>query len=92
MKNFKELRIWQKGFQIAVSCYNLTAVFPKEEKYSICSQINRCSLSIASNIAEGSVGKVKRTMRGLLKSPSVPVLNWKPNCWLPEMWALVGRI
>ena len=46
--------IWQKGFQIAVKSYNVVASFPKEEKYSISSQITRSAVSIPSNIAEGS--------------------------------------
>lgn len=54
MLNFKNLKIWQKGFNIAVSTYKLTATFPKEEKYAITSQINRSAVSIPSNIAEGS--------------------------------------
>ncbi len=54
MRNFKELKIWQKGFDIAVRAYKLTAYFPKEEKYGITSQITRASVSIPSNIAEGS--------------------------------------
>ena len=32
MRNFKELRIWQKGFDIAIKAYKLTGSFPKEEK------------------------------------------------------------
>ncbi len=54
MRNFKQLLIWQKGFQIAVKSYNVVASFPKEEKYSITSQITRSAVSIPSNIAEGS--------------------------------------
>ncbi|MEP6844566.1 MAG: four helix bundle protein [Panacibacter sp.] len=54
MKNCKELRIWQKGIDIAVSCYKLTSTFPAQEKFTIVSQINRAGVSIPSNIAEGS--------------------------------------
>lgn len=54
MKNFKELKIWQKGFIIAANCLQLTREFPKEEKFGIVSQINRAGISIVSNIAEGS--------------------------------------
>lgn len=54
MRNFKELKIWQKGFDIAIKSYRLTAQFPKEEKYSVISQITRAAVSIPSNIAEGS--------------------------------------
>ena len=54
MKNFKQLRIWQKGFDIAVKSFKLTAVFPNEQKFGIASQITRAAVSIPSNIAEGS--------------------------------------
>lgn len=54
MKNFKELKIWQKGMDIAVHSYQLTNTFPSSEKYSISAQINRAGVSIPSNIAEGS--------------------------------------
>lgn len=54
MKNFKELKIWQKGIDIAVSCYQLTDSFPSTEKFNITSQINRAGVSVPSNIAEGS--------------------------------------
>lgn len=54
MKNFKELKIWKKGMEIAVSCFQLTESFPSTEKFGITSQINRAGISIPSNIAEGS--------------------------------------
>ena len=54
MRNFKELEIWQKGFQIAVNCFKLATSFPKEEKLGISSQVTKAAVSIPSNIAEGS--------------------------------------
>jgi len=54
MKNFKELRIWQKGMDIAINCFKLTEEFPKEEKFGLNIQITRAGVSIPSNIAEGS--------------------------------------
>ncbi len=54
MRNFKELKIWQKGFMIAVDTFKLVSTFPKEEKYGISSQVTRSAVSIPSNIAEGS--------------------------------------
>lgn len=53
MNNFKELKVWQKSVKFAVFVYSCTRKFPKEEKYGLSSQINRCAVSIASNIAEG---------------------------------------
>jgi len=54
MKNFKELRIWQAGMDIAVNCFTLTNTFPKEERFGLSSQIHKAGVSIPSNIAEGS--------------------------------------
>jgi len=54
MRNFKQLLIWQKGFEIAVQSFKLVETFPKEEKFGLSSQITRASVSIPSNIAEGS--------------------------------------
>lgn len=54
MHNFKELKIWQKAIEFSLEVYRLTAQFPTEEKYSLVSQLRRASVSIPSNIAEGS--------------------------------------
>ena len=54
MKNFKQLRVWQKGLEIALASYELVQAFPKEERYGLYSQITRAAVSIPSNIAEGS--------------------------------------
>lgn len=42
------------GLQIAKDIFDLTATFPNEEKFGLTSQINKCAVSIPSNIAEGS--------------------------------------
>lgn len=44
MKNFKELRIWQKGMDIAVNCFKLTTGYPKEEKFGLALQITKAGL------------------------------------------------
>jgi len=60
MRNFKELKIWQKGFQIAVSSYKITETFPVNERFGLISQINRAAVSVPSNIAEGSSRKSEK--------------------------------
>ncbi|ARN77413.1 four helix bundle protein [Nonlabens spongiae] len=52
--NYKELKIWQKGIEIAFEVSDLVDSFPKHERYDLSSQISRCSVSMPSNIAEGS--------------------------------------
>lgn len=53
IKNFKDLRIWQKGIEIVKDVYSLTKKFPREELYGLTSQLRRSAISIPSNIAEG---------------------------------------
>ena len=53
IKNFKDLKIWQKGIELAKEIYQITQSFPSAEKYGIVSQMRRAVVSIPSNIAEG---------------------------------------
>lgn len=52
-KHFQDLLVWQKSIDLAEIIYTITKNYPKEEMYGIISQMRRCSVSIASNIAEG---------------------------------------
>lgn len=53
MKDFKELKVWQKAHLLTLALYRMTGIFPREELYGLTSQIRRCSASVAANIAEG---------------------------------------
>ncbi len=52
--NFRNIVVWQLSIQFVEQIYSLTSKFPNEEKYGLTSQIRRSSISIPSNIAEGS--------------------------------------
>jgi len=52
--NYKKLKIWQLALEIANSISDIFLYFPMDEKFNLNSQIRRCSISISSNIAEGS--------------------------------------
>ena len=53
MKDFRELKVWEKAHQLTLAVYQATAAFPKEELYGLTSQMRRCAASIPTNIAEG---------------------------------------
>jgi four helix bundle protein len=53
LKNYKELKVWQKSYQLCLDIYTITKGFPKEETYGMTSQIRRSALSVPCNIAEG---------------------------------------
>ena len=52
-KSYTQLEVWKKSRELSKEIYILTQLFPKEELYSLTSQIRRASISIPSNIAEG---------------------------------------
>jgi four helix bundle protein len=53
LKNYKELKVWQKAYQLCIEVYRITRNFPKEEVYGLTSQVRRAAVSVPSNIAEG---------------------------------------
>jgi four helix bundle protein len=53
LKNYKELNVWRKSYELCLRIYRITAEFPTEERYGLTSQIRRSAVSIPSNIAEG---------------------------------------
>ena len=53
LKNFKELKVWQKSYQLCLRIYKETKKYPQSEVYGLVSQMRRAALSIPSNIAEG---------------------------------------
>ena len=52
--NFKKLQIWQESIGLIPEVYALTTTLPDYEKFGLRTQMNRCSVSIASNISEGT--------------------------------------
>ena len=60
MKNYKKLKIWEKGFEIAIKTFDIAKTLPAEEKYGIASQMKRAGMSIPLNIAEGSGRKSEK--------------------------------
>ena len=49
---FRELKVYQKAFKLAMEIFWITKSFPKEEKYSLTDQIRRASRSVSANIGE----------------------------------------
>ncbi len=53
MRDFRQLKVWEKAHALTLDIYHCTATFPRAELFGITSQMRRCSASVAANIAEG---------------------------------------
>ncbi len=54
VKDYKELDVWQRSVNLAVSVYGILGQFPVEERFGLADQLRRSVISVASNIAEGA--------------------------------------
>ena len=50
---YRKLVAYQKAKEVVKRTYKLLKKFPAEERYAMCDQLRRASVSITSNIAEG---------------------------------------
>jgi four helix bundle protein len=66
-QSFRDLKVWNKAIDLTVLVYQFTVDFPKQEVYGLTSQMRRASVSVASNIAEGSARGTKRDFRQFVK-------------------------
>jgi four helix bundle protein len=62
-QRFRDLRVWSESIDLARDVYRLTAQFPREERFGLSSQLRRAAVSVASNIAEGSVRSSRKDFR-----------------------------
>lgn len=83
IRSYKDLKIWQNGFEIVKVVYAITKQIPKEELYGLVSQMRRSAISIPSNIAEGRGRKTKKKILFNFSTlPKVHFQSLKPNCYL----------
>lgn len=54
MRNFRDLEIYKRSFAFSKTIYDICSTFPEKEKFGLISQLQKASVSIPSNIAEGS--------------------------------------
>jgi four helix bundle protein len=76
--SFEKLNVWKDSTTFIKSIYKITQSFPSEEKFGLISQIRRASISISSNLAEGSsrnTNKDKAHFTTIAFSSAMEVLN-----------------
>lgn len=76
--SFEKLTVWQESKEFVKDIYRLTKDFPSDERFGLISQIRRASVSIASNLAEGTsrkTNKDKAHFTTIAFSSAMEVLN-----------------
>jgi four helix bundle protein len=79
IKSYKDLEVYQKSFKVAMDIFWITRKFPKEEIYSLTSQITRSSRSVSANITEGWA---KRNYESVFKQHLVHSLGSCAETWI----------
>ena len=77
MHNFKKLKIWSERMDLVSKSYRLTRTFPDFEKFGLVTQMNRCAVSIPSNIAEGSSKSTDRHFNKYLEDSLGSAFEWE---------------
>ena len=80
MKDFKRLLIWQKAMEIVAATYKMAEAFPSEEKYGLRSQVTRCAVSVAANIAEGSLRDSQKEYKHFCEIALGPCFELETHC------------
>ncbi len=107
MKDFRDLKVWEKAHELVLANYRATETFPKQEIFGLVSQIRRCSSSIPANIAEGcgrmgnselhrflqiSCGSANELEYHLLLAKDLGYLDEKSYCILDKQLAEMKRM
>lgn len=62
IKTFRDLIVWQKAHTTALAIYEITKLFPSEEKFGLVSQLRRAASSVPTNIVEGYKKKSRKEL------------------------------
>ena len=88
IRKHKDLEVYKLAFETAMEIFELTTLFPKEERYSLTDQIRRSSRSVAANIAEAFrkrrypkafISKLSDSEGEAAQSPGRPIAQ-SPGC------------
>jgi four helix bundle protein len=60
MEDFKDLRVWQKAYELTLNVYRKSATFPKEEMYGLTSQLRRQCRSAQTSLKDAVAGQIQK--------------------------------
>ena len=79
---YSKLEVWSECRKLVNLVYEVSKNFPKEEVYSLTSQMRRCSISISSNIAEGCGRQTSKDTINFLHISRGSLYELETQCYL----------
>lgn len=75
--NFRKLKIWNDSMSLVQDTYKMVRSFPDFERFNLVSQLIRCSVSIPSNIAEGTSKSTNKHFAAYLDNSLGSAFEWE---------------
>lgn len=88
MKDFRQLKVWEKAHELTMACYQLTKRFPKDELFGLTAQIRRSAASILPISPRAVEGQATLNSTASSRCPAVPPANWNIISCLPKISAI----
>jgi len=85
MKDFRELKVWQKAHELTLAVYRVSAAFPRDEQYGLTSQIRRACSSIPVDFHSAACSFGNREISFEHGSPDSPVPFRNPSSAKPRI-------
>ena len=83
-KSYRDLVVWQRAMDLVTAFERVTANFPRDEIYSLTSQLSRASASIPSNIAEGQGRFGAAEFRHFLRQANGSLMELETQLFIAE--------
>jgi four helix bundle protein len=91
IRSYRDLKVWQKAMDLAVTCYGMTKGFPREEAFGLTSQIRRAAASVAANIAEGHGRESRGALIQFLRVSQGSLKELETHVILAERVGFLGK-
>ncbi len=92
IRNFKDLKIWQRGVELVKVVYQTTNSFPSTETYGIVSQMRRSVVSVPSNIAEGFMRRHNKEYKQFLYIALGSLAELETQIIISEQLSFLGSV
>ena len=90
IRDYRDLKVWILGMELAEQAYKATASFPKEEMYGLTGQMRRSAASIPANIAEGFGRQQRQSFIQFLRIAQGSLKELETHCELAKRLGYLG--